>query len=1064
MKNKYLLYCLVFTLMLNLSESWAQERNITGKVTSIDDGSPVPGMNVIVKGTATGTITDADGVYTLTVGNDTTLIFSFIGYVSQEIAVGNRSVIDLQMVTDVRQLSEIVVTALGVQREKKALGYSVQEVKGDELAQSKETNIVNSLAGRVAGLTVNSSSGAPGASSRIVIRGNSSLKGNNQPLFVVDGIPIDNTQFSSSAGNDTNEPSNGTRKGDLEGGAADYGNAAQDIDSNSIESLTVLKGPTAVALYGSRAQNGAIIITTKSGKGQKGVVVNFSTSYSQQTPLRLPDFQNEYGQGGGGSVDYPEYLDVDESWGDRLDQGTTKKDIFNKEVPWVSRPDNIKDFFETGHNFANSISLQGSSDVGNFRFSISDVEQTGIMPNTGFNKKNFSTNSGMKLTDKLRVDVSLNYSIIEGKNRPNAGYDGQNALQTLFNWSGRQIDYNQFKNYKDKDGNLILNTSDPDNGASFGKPIAPIPAWQNNPWAIYNENVNNDRRDRVIGNFKIGYDVTDWLNASIRAGTDFYEDTRTQKYKAGLQADPPLVNGGFVNDNYTVNTYNIDFVLSATKELNENISSSLILGANRYHNTISNEFTRVQGLLVADIYNLSNAGGTPEVSNYLAEKEINGLYFAGQLSYKNILFVDFTGRNDWSSTLPESSNSYFYPSVSTSFILSDAFDIPFFSFAKIRGGIARVGNDAGVYETESFFVGKRISNSQADIVFPFNGGASFTLGDQLANPDLKPEKTTSWEVGADLRFFGRRLIFDITYYSAKTLNQLLDLTLPSSSGFGSQFINAGEVKNSGFELSVTGTPIQTSSGFSWDMLVNFSKNNNEVVKLHPHVESLLLERHRAQTEARAGRPYGEIYGTAWARKEGRRLIGANGLPSRASGGNQLLGNITPDFTMGISSTFSYKSISLSALIDWKQGGDIFSLTEFFGGYSGVLAKTLPNRENKDYIAEGVLESGEENTIEVDPEKYWHRTFSAQEEGVFDASYIKLREVRISYEFPQSLITKTPFNSVNFSLIGRNLAILHSNVDNIDPESSAYGASNGQGFEVNGIPSVKSYGANLSISF
>jgi hypothetical protein len=638
----------------------------------------------------------------------------------------------------------------------------------------------------------------------------------------------------------------------------------------------------------------------------------------------------------------------------------------------------------------------------------------------------------------------------------------------MFNWSGRQIDYAPFKNYKDADGNLLLNTSDPNNPQSFGRPLSAIPAWYDNPYAIYHENVNNDRRDRVIGNFKIGYDVTDWLNASVRAGTDFYEDSRHQKYKAGLLADPALEDGGFVNDTYSVNTYNVDFVLSATKDLSENLSGNLIVGMNRYHNSVSNEFTRVQGLLVPDIYNLSNAGGTPEVSNYSAEKEINGVYFAGQLGYKNILFVDFTGRNDWSSTLPSGSNSYFYPSVSASFVVSDAFEIPFFSFAKIRAGIAQVGNDADVYQTESFFVSKRIANNQADIVFPFNGAPSFALGDQLANADLKPEETTSWEIGTDMRFFQGRLNFDMTYYAGKTLNQLLGLTLPSSSGFNSQFVNAGEVKNNGIELSVSGSPIQTSSGFTWDMMVNFSKNKNEVVSLHPDVESLLLESHRAQTEARAGRPYGEIYGTAWARNDdGDRLIGADGLPYRAAGGNQLIGNITPDFNMGISSEFSYKGLSLSALLDWKQGGDVFALTEFFGGYSGVLAKTLEGRDGT-YVSEGVIDNGDgtysENTMQIDAETYWHNTFSAQEEGVYDASYVKLREVRLSYAFPKSLIDKTPFTSANFSLIGRNLAILHSNVDSIDPESSAYGSSNGQGFEVNGIPSVKSYGFSFGFQF
>ena len=599
------------------------------------------------------------------------------------------------------------------------------------------------------------------------------------------------------------------------------------------------------------------------------------------------------------------------------------------------------------------------------------------------------------------------------------------------------------------------------------KPVSPIPAWYNNPYAIYYENENTDRRDRVIGNVKMQYDVTDWLNASVRVGTDFYEDSRKQVYKAGLENPPSLVKGGFITDRYTVNTHNVDFILSASKNFGENFAGTLIFGANRYNKSVANEFTRVQGLLVPDIYNLSNKLGTPEVSNYTSEKQINGIYFAGQLAYRNMLFVDFTGRKDWSSVLPTGNNSYFYPSISTSFVLTDAFDLPFISFAKVRGGVAQVGNDTDPYNTESFFVAKRIANNQADITFPFKGVPSFTLGDQLANADLKPEETTSWEVGMDLRFLEGRVNADVTYYAGETSNQLLPLTLPSSSGFNSQFINAGEVRNSGIEVTLGGTPVKTAGGLNWDLLVNFSKNKNEVVELHPDVKSLILETHRAQTEARAGRPYGEIYGTAWARNDaGQRLINADGQPFRAADGNKVLGNVTPDFTMGFSSELSYKGVSLSALVDWKNGGDIFALTEFFGGYSGVLSKTLDGRDGT-YVAEGVVDNGDgkfsPNTTQVDAEDYWHGTFSAQEEGVFDASYVKLREVRLSYQFPSTLVGKTPFTAINVSMTGRNLAILHSNVDSIDPEVSAYGAG-GVGFEVNGIPSVRSFGGSLSISF
>ena len=1062
MKN----YLLVFMFCVFALSVQAQERTVTGVVK--DDSGPVPGVNILLKGTTQGVVSNIDGMYRILVPQSGgVLVFSSIGFVTEEVEIGNQSVINITLIPDVKQLSEVVITALGVERDKKALGYSVQELDGKEISEGREINIVNGLAGKIAGVNVNSSSGAPGASSRIVIRGNSSLLGNNQPLFVIDGIPIDNTQFSSSARNNTNEPSNGVRLGDEEQGGADYGNAAQDIDPNNIESLSVLKGPTAVALYGSRAQNGVIIITTKSGKEQEGIGVSFSTAYAFQTPLRLPNFQNSYGQGGYGAVDYPEYLDVDESWGDPLDVGTTKRNVFNQEVPWVSNPNNVEDFMETGHNFTNNISIQGSNERANFRFSISDLDQKGILPGTGFDKTNFGLNAGMQISDRLRTDVSVNYSVTEGQNRPSTGYDGANVLQQMFNWHGRQVNWIDFRNYKDEEGNLILNLSDPENSQSFGKPISPTPAWQNNPYADLLENVNSDRRDRIIGNFNISYKIFDWLDASIRAGTDFYEDSRLQRYKFGLDNPVPLRRGGFIMDNYTVNTFNVDIVLNATKDFGENFTTNLILGANRYDKSISNEFIRVQGLLIPDIYNLENSFDRPETRNYISEKRINGLYFSGQIGYKNMLFLDITGRNDWSSTLPADNRSYFYPSVSTSFVFTDAFEIPFLSYGKIRAGVAQVGNDTEPFNTESFFVAKRIPNNQADITFPFNGAASFATGDQLANEDLKPEETNSWEIGTDLRFFNGRLNIDFTYYSSSTKNQLVGLTLPSSSGFSKQFVNAGEVSNKGVELMLSGTPLQFSSGFQWDIMVNFARNRNEVEELRTDVESVIIEQHRAQTEARAGRPYGEIYGTVWLRNEaGQRIIDPDsGLPTRAPGGNQVLGNIIPDFTAGISNMISYKGLSLSFLLDWKKGGDLFSITEFFGGYSGVLEKTLPGRDGT-YVAEGVIDNGDgtfsPNTIQVTAEDYWHNTFVAQEEGVFDASYIKLREVILGFNFPQSLVSKTPFTAINFSLIGRNLAILHSNVPNIDPESSAYGASNGQGFEVNNIPSVRSFGASLRV--
>ena len=667
-----------------------------------------------------------------------------------------------------------------------------------------------------------------------------------------------------------------------------------------------------------------------------------------------------------------------------------------------------------------------------------------------------------------------NYIISEGKNRPLTGYDGQNVLQSMFNWHGRQINYDDFKDYKNPDGSFILNTADPNYPVAYGWPIAPIPAWQNNPYPNLYENVNSDRRDRLIANFKITYDFADWLSAYIRAGNDHYSDQRQQVFVAGLKDPPNYRDGGYIKDNYVVNMYNIDFVLDFHEDFGQNWSTSLLLGANRFHREVSNQFTNVQGLLIPGIYNISNAAGTPDNREYESVKRINGVYAAAQVAFKNQLFIDLTARNDWSSTLPAENRSYFYPSASASWVFSETIGLPdWFSFGKIRAGIATVGNDTEPYVLQSYFVRKRVSDNQADITFPFNGQPSFTLGDELANADLLPEETTSYEFGLDVRFLKGRIGLDFTYYYQNTINQLMRLTVPSSTGFSSQWINAGKINNKGMEV-ILDLAVIRNNNFRWDIAVNFANNQSTVVELHPQIESIILETHRAQTEARPGRPYGEIYGTAWNRVDdpsspfhGRRIIEDDGRPTRAPGGNQLLGNINPDFMMGINNYLNFKGVYLSFLVDWRQGGEMFSLTNFFGGYSGVMAYTSDGRDGT-YIAEGVARNPDgtyrENDIPVEAESYWHRTFSAQEEGVYDASFVKLRELKIGYDFPQSMIGNSFIKKLNVSLIGRNLAILSSNVPNIDPESSAYASSNGQGFEVNGIPSVRSFGGGVTISF
>ncbi len=1076
---KKILLLNIFLASVFIIQSYAQERTVNGTVLSSEDNSGLPAVNVIVKGTMTGTTTDLDGNYKLTVpANDAVLVFSSIGFATQEIEVGNQSVINLTLVSDVTQLGEVVVTAVGIEREKKAIGYSVQEIEGKQLTQAKEVNIVNSLAGKVAGVQVTNSTGAVGSSSRIVIRGASSFTGNNQPLFVVDGVPLDNSQFSSQ--DVTNKVgSNGvksTSADDFEG-TTDYGNAVMDINPEDIESLTVLKGPVAAALYGSRAQNGAIIITTKSGKGVQGIGVDFSSSYTFEDPLRLPTFQNLYGQGGYGAVGLggsTSYLGVDESWGQPLDQGIQVTDYLGRTVPLVSRPNNVENFFETGHTFSNNISLSGSKDNTFFRLSAGRVSQQGIIPNTEFIKTNLGFNGGAQLTDKLEVTASINYSVSDGNNRPGAGYSGSGPVQQLFNWFGRQVDLDELRNYKDEFGNNILN---PETGLQRNW----NEVYHNSPWWIVLENTNDDRRDRVFGNIKVDYQLADWLTATVRAGTDFYSDSRKQIYAVGTIDPDDMGNGGFYEDEYFVRTTNVDLMLSARKDFGEDFSGSLLLGANRYDFNFKNDYVIVKGLSVPGVYNTANAANPPLNTNSTSEKRINGLYAAAQLGYKNMLFLDLTGRNDWSSTLPKDNRSYFYPSATLSFAFTDAVNIPFIDFGKIRLGYAQVGNDTDPFNLVSYARKPTVDN----VEFPFQGAPAFSIANGLANDQLRPEETTSYEAGVDLRFFENRVGIDFTYYNSNTVDQLVRVQVSGASGFTSKIVNAGEIENNGIELMLNVVPIQST--VVWNSTVNFAKNNSEVVAINEGLDNITIGDHFADAALRLNEPYNVIIGTRKLRDaNGNVVIGSNGLPL-TDAGTHVLGTSAPDFNLGWNNAISYKGINLSFLVDWKKGGDLFSITNWFGHYAGVLEGTVNGDTGHEgefsqfngrgefdadgnlipgtgVIVNGVLEDGTTNNIEIDAETYFHNYFSARENAVYDASWIKLREVRLGYDLPTSLLGNTPLRSANIALVGRNLWLIHSNIPHIDPEVSTFGASNAQGLETNAIPSVRSFGVSLRVGF
>ncbi|GAB3200697.1 TonB-linked SusC/RagA family outer membrane protein [Pontibacter aydingkolensis] len=1005
-----------------LQQAMAQVRAITGKVTDATTNQPLPGVTVLVKGTTVGTATSADGAYSINVPQGSnTLVFRFVGYGTVERAIGAASTIDVAMGVDSKQLGEVVVTALGIEREKKALGYALQEVSGETVNQARETNVVNALSGKVAGVQIVNSSGAVGSSSRITLRGNNSLTGDNQPLFVVDGVPISN--------------STNTNRGY---GGVDYGNAASDINPNDIESISVLKGANAAALYGARAANGVILITTKSGRGTQGLGVSLDHTTSFDTPLRLPDYQDEYGQGLNGLFEYVDgagggVMDgVDESWGPRFD-GSTKRQFFG-DGPWVASPNNVKDFFQTGVTHNTNVGITAATDKANIRLSLGNIDQTGIIPNTDLRRYSVGLNAGMKLSDKLSANASVNYIQNVSDNRPANGYSGDNIMQQ-FVWFGRQVDIDKLRNYKNEDGSQF--------NWNYN--------YHNNPYWIVYENLNSNQRDRVIGNASVKYDFTNWLNLMVRGGSDFFTDDRKRVWAKGTLDFP---DGRFYEQAIYQNETNLDFLLSANKDITSDITLSGSFGGNKRRNTYRMNDVLVRALAVPGIYNISNAVGNPSPSNFRSQRVVNSLYGTGTFGFRDYFFVDVTARNDWSSTLPAANNSFFYPSVSTSLVFTDAFNLNsgVLSYGKVRASWAQVGNDTDPYRVAGTFAAND----------PWDGRPNLTYTNTLANANLKPELTTSFEVGTDLRFFQDRAFIDLTYFSKSTTDQIVPVTRSGSSGFTHQIVNIGEITNKGIELQLGGTPVRTEGGFSWDVLVNFSRIRNEVVSLTEGLNAYQLGLYwGVGLEARPGEKYGALVGSTYLRDDqGRKLIDATGRPRR--GPNEVLGSIMPDWTGGVRNSFAYKGFNFNFLIDTRKGGDIFSVTHMFGLYAGVTEETLEGRE-EGLLIEGIGPDGNPNTVRVSAQRYNQGLYGLHEAHVFDGSFVKLREVVFGYDLPQSITSKVKLRGASINVVGRNLWLIHSNIPHVDPET-AFGADiASQGFEFGALPSTKSWGVNLRLT-
>ena len=1012
-----------------------QLRTVTGYVTVRETDQPFPGVRVSVRGTVIRTVTDDKGAFTLRVSADAaTLVFTYLGYRAEEVPVSDR--VTVEMTRMAIGIEGIVVTGLGVQREKQSLGYAVQDLEGDELAKVPELNLVNSLHGTVAGVQI-TDAGPTGGSARIVIRGASSISGNNQPLFVVDGVPLDN----SSGGN-------------AGFGGLDYGNAIQDIDPANIQAISVLKSPAAAALYGSRAANGAIVITTKSGQAGTGTGLGMtaSFSYTAETPLRLPNYQNEYGQGlfgefqwvdgaGAGLWDF-----VDESWGPRLD-GRLIDQFTGTQQPWVAQPDNIRSFFRTGGTLNSNIAISRASENSHVRLSLTNTSVRGMTPANTHNRRGLALKGGSNLSERLSVEASVNYIFQRVKNRPGTGYDEDNPMQS-FIWFGRQVDMDALRDFT-CDGNEVTPCNA--DGGQFNWNYN----YHNNPFWETFVNSNNDERDRLFGHLSVFYQLNDWITASGRVGRDWFRDHRKRRIAPNSLDDAG--QGSFTEETLYRAETNLDLALSATRQLSD-ITIDVTAGANLRKNGTEEIGVSVSRLTVPGIYTIDNAAATPNPSDFVSNREVRSLYGSLSLNYAGYFNVDLTGRNDWSSTLPQDANSYFYSSVSSAFVFSDAFDMEssFFSSGKLRASWAQVGNDAEPYQLASVF-----SSLQAYGTTPL-----FAVPNAIANVNLKPEETTAYELGTDLGFLDERLGFALTYYRRSTTNQILAAQISRGSGFTSQVLNAGEVENRGWELLLMANPVRNPGGFSWDMTVNWSKNTSEVTELFGDLETLVLGSYWSlNIEARLGEPYGVFFGNGYLRDDqGNLLLTAAGMPQRDPV-RRILGNYNPDWIGGIQNRFSYGSFDLSVLVDGQAGGDIFSVTNWFGEYAGVLESSLRGREtdfcDPGIIQDGILPDGTRNTTQVVcPQDFFGRNFGINEASIDDASYIKLREVRLGYELPTEWVSWLGFSGGNFALIGRNLA-LWSNIENIDPETS-FDASNVQGIEFGQFPTARSIGFALSL--
>ena len=1010
-----------------------QNGKVTGTVE--DDFGPVTGASVVVKGTTNGTITDMDGNFTLEgVKNGDVIQISFIGYSTMEITYTGQPVGVIKLAEDTQKLDEVVVTALGMKRSEKSLGYAMQELKGDALLDSRESNIANALSGKVSGLQVVRSSGSVGGSSKIVLRGANSLTGSNQPLVVVDGTPMDNF----TGGVDDAWGNSGT----------DMGNGLSDINPEDIESMSVLKGASAAALYGSRAGNGVILITTKSGKKNDGLGINVNFGVTADTPFMLPELQSSFGQGSVGAYNDQTYL----SWGPRI-EGQTITTYDGRQVPMAAY-DNIGAFFGTGTSFNEGVSFQQDVNGTSMFFSFNRQDDSGVTPEQSLNKTNLTLRATSFLDEakKWKVDAKVNYVNQNAHNRPIIGINPSNAFSTVYNLP-RSLNVLDFENCVDDQGKMVW----------YDKSNSP----QENPYWVTQYRQNDDTRNRILGNASLKYAPTDWFDIELRGGTDYYTTTTTQKLYSGGNTKP---EGSYSEGSETFYENNFSFLATVRKDdLISKLGGFVTFGGNIMQQKRTKMNASAGTLLVPDLFDVNNGVDKPSITSSLTQRKMNSLYGSLQLNWDGWLFLDVTARNDWSSTMSKENRSYFYPSVSLSAVISDMVQknggsMPdWFSFAKVRASFAEVGHDLDPYQLYNVYT---ISKDA-------NGNSMASAGSTLFDSSVKSELIKSWEVGADLRFFNNRFGIDAAWYKTNATNQLLNIPMDAFSGYESRKVNAGNIQNQGFELSLNGAIMQTASGFNWDAQAHFSLNRSKILELTEGVTVYDIKTVDVlQIAATEGGKYGDIYGQKFVRHNGQVVVGEDGLPLITTD-KELIGNQNPDWMLGLTNNFSYKGFDLSFLIDFRIGGEIYSATTSSLHKNGNAAGTVVNGDRADFVVpNSIMKKGDEyvkNDVAVTPQRYWERIASSGNYGLpevftYDATNIRLRNITLGYTFNKNLLKKTPFQKLRLSATCNNVWMIVSHLPGIDPESVAATNTNAVGFENGGAPTNRSYTFNLTVGF